>query len=81
MNVTRAQTLQILVHGATYTGTSYWSFPFEPETYSYTRFAAAQGYPTLNYARLGMHTLVYTLFAWRAADDEQGRLVHRTLTP
>lgn len=46
----RANTLQILVHGATY-DTSYWDFGFQPGNYSYVHFAAAQGYPTLNLAR------------------------------
>ncbi|KZV96696.1 alpha/beta-hydrolase [Exidia glandulosa HHB12029] len=49
----RAGTLQVLVHGASY-DTSYWDFEaFQPDNYSYVRFAAAQGYPTLNMARLG----------------------------
>lgn len=50
----RENTLQVLVHGASY-DTSYWDFPFQPDNYIYVRFAAAQGYPTLNMARLGTH--------------------------
>ncbi|KZV85185.1 hypothetical protein EXIGLDRAFT_623316 [Exidia glandulosa HHB12029] len=48
----RSKTLQVLVPGATY-NTEYWDAGFEPETYSYVRFAAANGYWTLNMARLG----------------------------
>ncbi|EJD51017.1 alpha/beta-hydrolase [Auricularia subglabra TFB-10046 SS5] len=48
----RADTLQVLVPGITY-NTQYWDSGFEPEYYSYARFAAAQGYATLNMARLG----------------------------
>ncbi|KZV85192.1 alpha/beta-hydrolase, partial [Exidia glandulosa HHB12029] len=51
-NASRATTLQVLVHGATY-NTEYWDVGFEPEIYSYVRFAAARGYWTLNLARLG----------------------------
>ena len=45
-------TLQVLVHGVTY-NLEYWDISFQPEMYSYVRFAAAQGYATLNMARLG----------------------------
>ncbi|EJD51016.1 alpha/beta-hydrolase [Auricularia subglabra TFB-10046 SS5] len=44
--------LQVLVHGISY-GTEYWDSGFEPKNYSYARYAAAQGYATLNMARLG----------------------------
>lgn len=52
----RANTLQVLVPGATY-NTEYWDTEFQPDMYSYrdVRFAAAQGYATLNMARLGEH--------------------------
>ncbi|EJD51025.1 alpha/beta-hydrolase [Auricularia subglabra TFB-10046 SS5] len=50
--VARADTVQVLVHGITY-DTEYWDSSFEPESYSYVRFAAAQGYATINMARLG----------------------------
>ncbi|KZV83127.1 alpha/beta-hydrolase [Exidia glandulosa HHB12029] len=48
----RAGTLQILVHGATY-GADYMDAGFEPGIYSYVRYAAAHGYATLNMDRIG----------------------------
>ncbi|KZV85927.1 alpha/beta-hydrolase [Exidia glandulosa HHB12029] len=48
----RKDTPQILVHGVSYDD-EYWDIGFKPDTYSYVRFAAAQGYATLNIARLG----------------------------
>ncbi|KZV85194.1 alpha/beta-hydrolase [Exidia glandulosa HHB12029] len=48
----RARTLQVLIHGAS-CNEEYWDSTFKPETYSYVRHAAAQGYWTLNFARLG----------------------------
>ncbi|KZV85928.1 hypothetical protein EXIGLDRAFT_622491 [Exidia glandulosa HHB12029] len=48
----RKDTIQVLVHGITY-NTEYWDASFQPNMYSYVRFAAAQGYATLNMARLG----------------------------
>ncbi|KZV98196.1 alpha/beta-hydrolase [Exidia glandulosa HHB12029] len=48
----RTDTLQVLVHGVGY-NEEYWDVSFQPNTYSYARFAAAQGYATLNMARLG----------------------------
>lgn len=60
----RADTLQIFAPGATY-NTVYWDIGFQPETYSYVRFAAAQGYATLNIARLGGYPCPR-----RAADSE-----------
>ncbi|KZV98195.1 alpha/beta-hydrolase [Exidia glandulosa HHB12029] len=48
----RTDTLQVLLHGIGY-NEDYWDVSFQPETYSYARFAAAQGYATLNMARLG----------------------------
>lgn len=53
----RANTLQVLVHGATY-NEQYMDSSFEPETYSYLRWAAQRGYPTLDMDRLGAHTQV-----------------------
>ncbi|EJD52270.1 hypothetical protein AURDEDRAFT_159127 [Auricularia subglabra TFB-10046 SS5] len=47
----RVDTLQIFAPGATYS-TVYWDIGFQPDTYSYVRFAAAQGYATLNIPRL-----------------------------
>ncbi|EJD51015.1 hypothetical protein AURDEDRAFT_160157 [Auricularia subglabra TFB-10046 SS5] len=48
----RKDTIQVLVHGVSY-NTEYWDSAFEPEIYSYVRFAASEGYATLNMARLG----------------------------
>ncbi|KZV79443.1 hypothetical protein EXIGLDRAFT_782333 [Exidia glandulosa HHB12029] len=48
----RKDTIQVLVHGITY-NTEYWDASFQPNMYSYVRFAAAQGYATLNMARIG----------------------------
>ena len=45
--------LQVLVAGAGY-GSIYWDFPYQPETYSYTRAALRAGYATFNFSRLGM---------------------------
>jgi len=47
------QVLQVLVSGAGY-GTVYWDFPYQPDTYSYTRAALRAGYATFNFYRLGM---------------------------
>lgn len=44
--------LQILVHGATYTHL-YWDFPYQPETYSYVRWAERSGLATLAIDQLG----------------------------
>ena len=54
-NSSRSQTLLLLAHGATY-NSIYWDFPFKPNNYSFVRFMAAQGYPTLLVDRLGMLT-------------------------
>ncbi|EJD52242.1 hypothetical protein AURDEDRAFT_134843 [Auricularia subglabra TFB-10046 SS5] len=51
-NASRANTLLIMSPGATYDSV-YWDIQFEPERYSFVRFAAAQGFATLNLARLG----------------------------
>jgi len=48
----RSRTLQILLHGASY-NKEYWDFPFEPQRYSYARFANQRGYATLAIDRLG----------------------------
>jgi pimeloyl-ACP methyl ester carboxylesterase len=48
----RHQTLQLLVHGATY-NRSYWDFSVRPEQYSYVRYAQGAGFATLALDRLG----------------------------
>jgi pimeloyl-ACP methyl ester carboxylesterase len=47
------KTIQIALHGATY-GHLYWDFPFQPEIYSYVRYATAAGYAVLNIDRIGI---------------------------
>lgn len=47
-----AQTLLVLLHGATYDSV-YWDFPYEPDTYSFVRHAVARGFATLSVDRLG----------------------------
>ncbi len=47
--------LQVLVHGATY-NRSYWDFPYQPDHYSYVRWANAAGYATLALDRIGAGT-------------------------
>jgi len=49
----RGGTLQILLHGATYSHV-YWDFPYRPERYSYVRAMSRAGYATLNMDRLGI---------------------------
>lgn len=46
-------TIQVLVSGATY-GRSYWDFPYQRDTYSYVRAAAAAGFTTFNFDRIGI---------------------------
>jgi pimeloyl-ACP methyl ester carboxylesterase len=48
----RGDILQVLVHGATYTHL-YWDFPYQPETYSYVRWAERHGIATLAIDQLG----------------------------
>jgi pimeloyl-ACP methyl ester carboxylesterase len=45
-------TIQLLVHGATYSHV-YWDFPYQPERYSYQRDMARHGYATFAVDRLG----------------------------
>jgi hypothetical protein len=49
----RGGTLQILLHGATYSH-FYWDFPHKPERYSYVRAMSRAGCATLNMDRLGI---------------------------
>ncbi|KZV79445.1 alpha/beta-hydrolase [Exidia glandulosa HHB12029] len=48
----RSKTLQVLVHGIGLNG-GYWYSGFQPEKYSYVRYMAALGFPTLTVTRLG----------------------------
>ena len=47
-----SQTLQILIHGASY-NRSYWDFPYQNRRYSFVRHANAAGFATLAIDRLG----------------------------
>jgi pimeloyl-ACP methyl ester carboxylesterase len=47
------QTLAVMVSGAGY-GSLYWDFPYQPDTYSFTRAALRRGLVTFNFDRLGM---------------------------
>jgi pimeloyl-ACP methyl ester carboxylesterase len=49
---TSGSTIQLLVHGATYSKIM-WDFPYQPETYSWVRHAAARGYATLAVDQVG----------------------------
>jgi pimeloyl-ACP methyl ester carboxylesterase len=46
------KSIQILIHGATYDH-NYWSWPYQPERYSYVRAMTAAGYAVLNVDRIG----------------------------
>lgn len=48
----RPTTVQLLIHGATYTS-SYWDWPVDPSRHSYVRHAAAAGYATFAIDRIG----------------------------
>jgi pimeloyl-ACP methyl ester carboxylesterase len=48
----KPSTVMVLVPGATYNST-YWDFPYQPETYSYSRAMVAAGYATFAIDRLG----------------------------
>jgi pimeloyl-ACP methyl ester carboxylesterase len=47
------KTLAVMVSGAGY-GSVYWDFPYQPDTYSFTRAALRRGLATFNFDRLGM---------------------------
>jgi pimeloyl-ACP methyl ester carboxylesterase len=46
------QPVQILINGGTYNHT-YWDWPYDPDRYSYVRYATERGFTTLNIDRLG----------------------------
>jgi pimeloyl-ACP methyl ester carboxylesterase len=46
------QPAQILLNGGTYDH-AYWDWPYDPERYSYVRYATERGFTTLNIDRLG----------------------------
>jgi pimeloyl-ACP methyl ester carboxylesterase len=49
----RHRTVQVVLHGSTYNHL-YWDWPFEPEIYSYVRWATAAGYAVLDLDRIGI---------------------------
>lgn len=48
-----AAAVQVLVHGLNYSHV-YWDFPFQPDRYSYVRWANRAGYATFNLDRIGV---------------------------
>jgi pimeloyl-ACP methyl ester carboxylesterase len=52
--------IQVLVTGTAY-GPSYWDFPYQPDTYSYVRAAAAAGFTTFNFDRIGIGASTHPL--------------------
>lgn len=74
----KVKTVQLLVHGYSY-ARYYWDFPYQQETYSYTRRANKAGYATLAIDRLGdgksTHPLG-TALTWDNAADT----VHQVVT-
>jgi len=46
------KTIQIALHGSTYSHI-YWDWPYQPEIYSYARYATAAGYAVLSLDRIG----------------------------
>ncbi|KAL4890077.1 Alpha/Beta hydrolase protein [Aspergillus ambiguus] len=48
----RQDTIQMLVHGATFSKTM-WDWPWQPEKYSWVRRMHAEGYPTLTFDLIG----------------------------
>ncbi|MBO4209641.1 alpha/beta fold hydrolase [Micromonospora echinofusca] len=46
------ETVQLLVHGATY-NRAYWDFPYQPQIYSYVKYANRAGYATFNVEIVG----------------------------
>jgi pimeloyl-ACP methyl ester carboxylesterase len=49
----RAAAVEVLIHGLNYSHV-YWDFPFEPDRYSYVRWADRAGYATFNLDRIGV---------------------------
>jgi pimeloyl-ACP methyl ester carboxylesterase len=47
------KTIQIALHGSTYSHL-YWDWPYQPELYSYVRYATAAGYAVLDLDRIGI---------------------------
>lgn len=50
--LTSHQSVQLLVHGATYSHV-YWDFPYQPATYSYVQAMTNAGYAVFNFDRIG----------------------------
>ncbi len=72
------KTLQVLVSGAGY-GAVYWDFPYQPDTYSYTRAALRAGDATFNFDRLGMGLSDHP-FGASLDVDTQAFVLHQALT-
>lgn len=70
--------VQLLIHGGTYNST-YFDFPYEPATYSYSRAATAAGYATLNIDRVGYGDSTRPLSALLTGSAHAG-IVHQLVT-
>lgn len=72
-------TVQVLLHGATYSN-SYWDFPYQPEKYSYVEYMAGkQGYATLAIDRIGCG-LSTRPHSSRVDLDSNAHIVHQIVT-
>lgn len=72
-----ADTIQVLVHGATYTR-SYWDAPVDGGRYSYVNHANRAGYATLAIDRVGAGKSTHVLSAASTA-DAQASTVHQMI--
>jgi pimeloyl-ACP methyl ester carboxylesterase len=72
-----AATVQVLLHGGTY-NSSYWDFPYQPDTYSYVRAANARGYATFNVDRVGYGQSSRPLSTLLTADTDAA-MIHQVV--
>ena len=73
-----AATLQVLISGAGY-GSTYWDFPYKPDTYSYTRAALRAGDAVFNFDRMGIGASDHP-FGGLLTVDTQAYVLHQVLT-
>lgn len=73
-----AKTLQVLVSGAGY-GSTYWDFPYKPDTYSYMRSALRAGDAVFNFDRIGIGASDHPFGALLTVDT-QAFVLHQVLT-
>ncbi|MAF83070.1 MAG: alpha/beta fold hydrolase [Gammaproteobacteria bacterium] len=67
--VPEGKTLAVMVSGAGY-GSVYWDFPYQPNTYSFTRAALRRGLATFNFDRLGMGRSDRPFGLWLGVDNQ-----------